>query len=351
MPDHSISVQFLKDAHAAAQARGDLAGAVITKLATEHPAFTSGAENVPPEQFAAVTAAAWRATADELFALGTRPAPIGTSKLLVTALLSSVDLSEALARLQNFSAVLPAHPTVTISHQSPHVNVVVAWDEPQGPAEFLLTQLMLTMVHRLLAWLIDTELPPVRADLVQARPRSAEHIISLFSAPVYFGQRQAALVFTDQFLRYPILRTDTDLTQWLPRQAEQLYAPPPLGTTTAARVRRILQDALNGTLPDADDLGSRLAVSTKHLGRLLHAEGTSLSQLRQDVQLRAATASLAGGVESTSELSKRLGFSEPSAFHRAFRRWTGSSVGDFRRHLADTSSTAGPTQRAQRAQQ
>jgi AraC-like DNA-binding protein len=64
--------------------------------------------------------------------------------------------------------------------------------------------------------------------------------------------------------------------------------------------------------------------------RLLREEGTSVTRIREDLLRDAAITSLVRGEETVTQLSERLGFSEPSAFHRAFRRWTGSAPGAYR---------------------
>lgn len=72
-----------------------------------------------------------------------------------------------------------------------------------------------------------------------------------------------------------------------------------------------------------------LSISVPHLRRLLRQEGTSLNQLREEVLRDAAVAGLRRG-ETVEDLSARLGFSEPSAFRRAFKRWTGSTPSSYR---------------------
>ncbi|MEH6379787.1 AraC family transcriptional regulator, partial [Streptomyces sp. KLMMK] len=59
-------------------------------------------------------------------------------------------------------------------------------------------------------------------------------------------------------------------------------------------------------------------------------EGTSYRRLRDQVLREAAVAGLAEGREPIAELAARLGFSEDTAFHRAFRRWTGTTPGAYR---------------------
>ncbi len=72
-----------------------------------------------------------------------------------------------------------------------------------------------------------------------------------------------------------------------------------------------------------------LAVSPPHLRRLLRQEGTSLGRLREEVLCDLAIAGLRRG-EPVDDLSARLGFSEPSAFRRAFKRWTGNTPRAYR---------------------
>ena len=71
-------------------------------------------------------------------------------------------------------------------------------------------------------------------------------------------------------------------------------------------------------------------MSVHHLRRLLREEDTTVSDLRRDLMRDTAINSLVIGKESIDELSARLGFSEPSAFRRAFRRWTGMPPGAYR---------------------
>ncbi|MEU6975205.1 MULTISPECIES: AraC family transcriptional regulator [unclassified Streptomyces] len=105
----------------------------------------------------------------------------------------------------------------------------------------------------------------------------------------------------------------------------------PAGGVTA-RVRRLIGAALaDGAVPPPEEVARLLAVSPQTLRRRLAAEGTTYRLLRDQVRRDHALAELAGGSPSIEGLSRRLGFSEPSAFHRAFRRWTGVTPGVYQR--------------------
>ena len=64
-------------------------------------------------------------------------------------------------------------------------------------------------------------------------------------------------------------------------------------------------------------------MNARMLRRRLNSEGISLRQLTEESLKREACLSLDNPHESVSQIAERLGYSEPSAFHRAFKRWTG----------------------------
>lgn len=98
------------------------------------------------------------------------------------------------------------------------------------------------------------------------------------------------------------------------------------GSTVTGRVRHLIGRALpTGPVPAPEELAERLSVSPQTLRRQLAAEGTTYQRLRDQVRRDHAIAVLTGGRISIERLSRQLGFSEPSAFHRAFRRWTGET--------------------------
>jgi len=64
------------------------------------------------------------------------------------------------------------------------------------------------------------------------------------------------------------------------------------------------------------------------------------SNIEPERHMQQAVAELARGDASIEELSRRLGFSEPSAFHRAFRRWTGTTPRTYQGSYQDPGATA-----------
>ena len=80
-----------------------------------------------------------------------------------------------------------------------------------------------------------------------------------------------------------------------------------------------------------DDLAAQMRMSPSTLRHRLHAEGQNYAAIRDEIRRDLAIEMLQTTALGVGEIATRLGFSEPSAFHRAFRKWTARSPAAFRR--------------------
>jgi YesN/AraC family two-component response regulator len=93
--------------------------------------------------------------------------------------------------------------------------------------------------------------------------------------------------------------------------------------TTADTVQRVLAEELSEGGPTLEHLAKRLHMSARTLHRRLAAEGTTFRSVVTKLRMELAERALREPHLPIGEIAFRLGFSEPSAFHRAFKRWTG----------------------------
>lgn len=115
---------------------------------------------------------------------------------------------------------------------------------------------------------------------------------------------------------------------------ERVRALPAAGL--AGRARDLLMRDVTPD-PSVASLARRLHMSPRTLQRRLAEEGTSVRELADGAR-RARAIPLIESGHSIAEVAYLLGFAEASAFHRAFRRWTGRTPEAFRRHLAERSA-------------
>ncbi len=118
------------------------------------------------------------------------------------------------------------------------------------------------------------------------------------------------------------------------RHLRRLLGQLPPDDAFATRARRALLEELRRGEPTLDRLAARLRTSERTLQRRLSGEGTSLQALLDNLRRALSLRHLAESTESSAEIAFVLGVSEVSAFHRAFKCWTGSTPAAYRQARA-----------------
>lgn len=285
------------------------------------------------EQVAGFMTASWDITDDELLGMGLAPAPRGTFQLLCFAVIHCPDLESVLRRLLGFLPVLPSSTSVAIDFLPDRVRI---WFDTSDLPHFdedasLISDFGLLVIHRFAAWLTGRRLEPLAVELPHRSPNPVDIVAyhQMFGIPVSFNMATPALEISNKDLTNPIVQNEASLQDFLRQSPRRLLSVRDYDSGIEARLRRVIELTAGGSQPSAVDLASTLAVSEPQLRRLLRQEGTSVNKVRDGVLRDAAIAAIDAG-ESIDSISARLGFSEASAFRRAFKRWTGQTPGSFR---------------------
>jgi AraC-like DNA-binding protein len=164
---------------------------------------------------------------------------------------------------------------------------------------------------------------PVVVEYAFPEPANVAFYEQIFGCPVRFNRPHNVMEFVDADL------VDALATPGQPVLVQLAHAVPPNFT---ARVQEILAAMLPKGPPHRDSVAARLMVSERTLQRRLAEEGTSFTSLVDDTRRELARQSLEAGDLSLKMLSFQLGFSEPSAFYRACKRWFGMTPSDIVHH-------------------
>lgn len=338
MSGRTVPADFVRRAATLAAGAGFDMAAPLSAAGISPSVLGEDAGRITPAQLTRFTQSAWRLTDDELFGLGAGPVPRGTFRLVCLTLIHRPDLGSALERLADVVPVLPGLPPLRLDAGSETTTLHVRMPprdtlppETADAANQLLTDFILILLHRFAAWLVGRRVKLVAARLPYPEPDRllARSYDAIFGVRVHFGADDAAIELDNSVLRAPIIQTEETLEAYLRESPNLLFSERDYDSSAAAQVRKALERGAAGRAASAEDIAEMLSISAAHLRRLLRTEGTSLNQLREEVLRDAAISGLARG-ESVDELSARLGFSEPSAFRRAFKRWTGATPGTFR---------------------
>jgi AraC-like DNA-binding protein len=162
------------------------------------------------------------------------------------------------------------------------------------------------------------------------KPKDISAHLQLFGCPVRFGHLRSEMVFGREILDLPLLEADAELQAILERQVVAVLDKLPRGEAVTDAVRRHLAGELCNGRPEIEQIAPRLNMSPRTLHRRLEEEGTSFREILAEVRRELATRHLAERQLAVSEIAFVLGFSEPSAFNRAFKRWTGQAPLNYR---------------------
>jgi AraC-like DNA-binding protein len=172
---------------------------------------------------------------------------------------------------------------------------------------------------------------PLTVQLPYRRPEDVRAYERFYRAPLEFGALATACLLRNDDLARPVVAADVTLTGYLDHLAAQILAALGGEDTLRDQVRRVLWSELSAGVPGLDRVGRVIGMSPRTLQRRLREEGTTftavLTQLRHDL----ARPLLGDGRLAVAEVAFLLGYEDPSAFHRAFRRWSGRSPQAFRR--------------------
>lgn len=325
----TLPVRFLRATARTVELRGFDLGAWWLRLGINPDLLFDDRSRLTIEQTTRLIRELWRQTDDELFGLGSARVPRGTFRMLCLAVLSAPDLTTVLHRWADFSRVLPGFPDFTVDVGETTTRVEVALDPARDPEHFV-TDTCFAVTLRFFSWLVGRRLLIEQVDLPYPMPEHPEDYEVVFGTRVAFERSAAAVLLSNDVLTLPVIRDEASVERWLREAPRNVLASRDHGTTIEDQVRSILERGLHGDWASADDVASRLSMSTQHLRRVLREEGTSMTHIKEELLRDAAIASLVRGNESIADLSVRLGFSEPSAFYRAFRRWTGSAPSSYR---------------------
>lgn len=179
------------------------------------------------------------------------------------------------------------------------------------------------------------DLIPTRVQLQHPRPPNGASYDAYFGVAVEFASDATSISFPASAGSWRVVRNDPSLFAYLARHAESMLARlPRREPTTVDRVRGIVMERLRtGTLTQ-ELVARRLAMSARTLQRKLEDEGATFAGLLEEIRRELATLYLREPSLAVYEVALLLGYSEPSAFFRAFKRWTGTTPEAFRAGLA-----------------
>lgn len=336
----TASLQMIRLVITSAAARGVAPSSLLAELDVSAAQLLDPDGRVPAE----LALRAWQLAADRCqdptFGLSTveRLHPDLLSGL-GWALYASATVREGLDRLIRFLRLGNQHARLRLVEEDHAVRLQLdLHDLPHAPAGFPEalrhpTECLFAALVTLLRRATGRPVTPLAVSFRHAAPSRGDTIapyLGRLAVVPRFGAACSELVLPRAILQVPHLAPDPQLTAVTERHLRRLLDELPRADTFACRVRRALAEELRHGEPSLPRLAERLRCSERTLQRRLQQEGCTIHGLLGEVRLELAIRHLRESRESIAEISFLLGFSEVRAFHRAFKRWTGTTPTAFR---------------------
>jgi AraC-like DNA-binding protein len=254
--------------------------------------------------------------------------PIGATPLLDYLVVSAASVGQALERLTRYLRLV--NPAIRLVIHAQRDPVRVAVERAPGP---FFTELTVSLSIVRFMRETDGQFRAAHASFTHEPDDVAEYA-RIFQCPVQAGARWDGWALSRTGMDVPLRRRDPALGHWLERQAGDILAHLPASGDVRDEVRSALSSPLAAGDMRIDVVARRLATTPRTLQRRLARVGTSFEVLCNDVRKHAAEHYLADPTLSIAEVTYLLGYSEPTAFHRAFRRWHGTTPHAFRARMS-----------------
>jgi len=328
MRERSIASHFANAALEGARRRGFVYSGLLQRLGIAPELLSEPRARLAPEQFTQLLQGLWLELDDEYLGFGQSRSHRGTFAMMCHALIHCSNLEKALHRGLMFYRLFPDGPRLNLEREGDKVRLSLDASNLWDPDHFL-CECLLVIWHRLGSWLVGQRIRLEQATFHYPRPAHADEYDLLFPCPLAFCANTSSLLFSCRYLGMPLLQDERTLKQFLRRAPADLLARPDDGDSLSSQLRRLLsRDA--SRWPDLEAVAQHLHISAQTLRRHLREEGTSFQALKDQLRRDIAIYHLGRNDLSLQQIAEQLGFSEPSAFHRAFKKWTGLTPGAYR---------------------
>ncbi|WP_438750253.1 AraC family transcriptional regulator [Pararhizobium sp. O133] len=320
-----ISLSFVEEALDCLRRQGKATAPLLTSLGL--PPVVD--KPISAETYGALWLAVAAAVDDEFFGMGGRAMRRGSFTLLCHCVLHAPTLDQALRRALRFLNVVLEDPSGELVVRDGLAEIVLT-DKGTARSAFAYRTYWI-LLHGITCWLVGRRIPIRRVDFRCAEPEQGADYRLFFGAPVQFGQPVSLLAFDRTVLKLPIARSEQALKQFLRGAPANILVRYRYDAGLAASVRKRLRQTPPSAWSGFGDLAAQMRMSPSTLRHRLHGEGQSYAGIKEEIRRDLAIDLLLGSDRSVGEIAAQLGFSEPSAFHRAFRKWTSRSPATFRR--------------------
>ncbi len=253
--------------------------------------------------------------------------------VLAYLIMHCATLGEALLHFQRFQKLLHNMSDVLLtSHQQA---LKLSWDASLGASTQLSDEVFMSGLISFVKQIVQgMGLQPVAVHFMHPAPCEPSLYEQLIGCPVFFNAKQVSIDIPLEALSLTINSQNPYLLELLAKQAEALMDQSAHEDALLEAIRRFCAERLHQRVPTLDEVAKTLHLSTRTLHRRLADRGLNFHHLLAETRFRLAKHYLSDPRLQLNQIALLLGYSEQSAFTRAFSAWAGISPQRFRTRSA-----------------
>lgn len=331
----TISVSLIRALVDAVVRAGARESSLLESAQVDAAVLTDPQARVTPDTQDRLFLEAIRVTGDAAFGLHMgQTTPVGAFGVPAHMVLHSRNVREALEVLFRYSGIIADCEPSRLLLDDARATIIYNDVRTTPLSNQIRAEFGLTFIARVGAMLIGADANVHEIHFEHDEPEYSAEVQDHFGAPVRYRQPHCAIIVDRASLERPHRFADTEIFELLRTQADHALLNTRQTTARLApRIHDLIMERYADFEPTLINIAQALGMSERTLRRKLQVEGAQFRQILHGAYGQLARRILAEPDITIQEASYRLGFSEPSAFHHAFKRWTGMTPAEYRASL------------------
>ena len=304
--------------------------ALLQKSGIDPQILANPNDRIESSQFAILLRNLWLTMNDEYLGFGPQASIPGTFATMSQCILPCHNLLHAIKRGVRFYSLFEGSPAITVEltgQEFAYIKLDIG--SLEDPDHFL-TLCILVLLHRFSSWMVGSRIPLIKATFEFSAPINADDFQQFLAAECEFDSDFTGFIIPEKLLQSPLIQNEVSLKSFLLNSPLDLVSKPVDLESYSGQVRRIIGRDFSASTPGLEEVADALHLTPQTLRRRLKDEGGSFQEIKDNLRRDLAIHYLNTCEFSVQEIAEMLGFAETSNFHRAFKKWTGSTPRKYR---------------------
>jgi len=238
---------------------------------------------------------------------------------------------DILERTERYMVLVTNHGTIKVEDINDTTKTQL-FRTPEHRGLEISNETTFAMIIKIIKDVTEADIYPTLVRFQHAPPSRITPYLEYFNCPVQFKQSENAFYYKTADLSTPTVKADKSIHQFLvERMDEEAQGIEVNANKLVKDVQNLIEEALPSGIPSVNQIGAHLGMSSRTLKRRLAEHDMTFRSLVKNTQESISIQLLKHSSHSIGEIAFQAGYSEQSAFNRAFKRWTGQSPVAYRR--------------------